>query len=317
MAPPGRKLIVITGPTASGKTDLAITVAQELGSSVVSADSRQVYAGMNIGTAKPKFAWSDKVEEANGETGLPAVALAKAGPVPHYLLNIRYPSEPLSLSDWQTAAFQAIDHIAADGGAPLLVGGTMLYIDSIIKNYELPQVAPNPDLRAELENKATDELYAELLKKDPAAKEFIEPMNKRRIVRALEVMAATGQPFSPQRRQRPPRYAITAIGLFDSWEALEERVKERVAAMFEGGLVEETKILLDHYGADLPLLATLNYREAAAVLRGEWPSEKAREEMIRANLKYARRQMSWWRGREDIAWHSPADIAGIKKRLLG
>jgi len=237
--------------------------------------------------------------------------------IPQYLFNIRYPNQPLSLSEWQTAAWQAIDQIHKVGMPAVLAGGTMLYVDSIIKNYDLPPVTPNPALRAELETKEADQLYAELLQKDPAARNFIQPLNKRRIIRALEVMAATGRPFSEQRRQRPPRYDITAIGLFDSWEALEERITQRVAAMLKDGLIEETRRLIDRYSADLPLLATLNYREAAAVLRGEWPQEKAREEMIRANLKYARRQMSWWRGRQDITWYSPADTADIKKRLLG
>lgn len=306
-----KRLFVITGPTASGKTNIAIALAQEMKGAIVSADSRQVYAGMNIGTAKPKFAWRDEAQAGEGVHG-------ETGPaVPHYLFNIRRPNQPLSLSEWQAMAFTAVDHIQNVGSLPLLVGGTMLYIDSIIKNYDLPQVPPNPALRAELEAKENDQLYAELLQEDPAAGAFVQPLNKRRIIRALEVMAATNQPFSEQRRQRPPRYDITAVGLFDSWEALEERIKQRVQNMLKEGLLKETNGLVQHYGADLPLLQTINYREALAVLGGRLSEKEATQEMVRANLRYARRQMSWWRGRKDIAWYSPVDSADIKKRLLG
>jgi tRNA dimethylallyltransferase len=304
-----KRLFVITGPTASGKTDIAIARAQEMGGARVSADSRQVYAGMNIGTAKPKFAWRDEAQA--GEAG------DVTGPVPHYLFNIRRPDQPLSLSEWQAMAFQAIDHIHSDDNPAILTGGTMLYIDSIVKNYDLPHVAPNEELRAEYAKLGVPTLYAQLLEKDPKAQSFIQPNNKRRIIRALEVMAATGRPFSEQRRQRPPRYDITAIGLFDGWGALEERIQQRVQNMLKEGLLKETNGLVQRYGADLPLLQTINYREALAGLVGRLSEKEVTREMVRANLHYARRQMSWWRGRKDIAWCSPADWADIKKRLLG
>ncbi len=299
-----KKLLVITGPTATGKTESAIRVAEEVGGSVVSADSRQVYASMNIGTAKPKFAWSDKaMDEA---------AAVPSQKISHYLFNIRYPNQSLSLSEWQTMAFRIIDQVSS----PILAGGTMLYIDSIIKNYDLPDVPANEELRRELEAQPAETLYTELLQKDPTASSFIQPHNKRRIIRALEVMAATGKPFSEQRRQRPARYDIATIGLFDSWEALEERIRIRIAAMFADGLVAETQKLIETYGADLPLLQTMNYRETVMLLKSEIPEKEAQREMLRSNLRYARRQMSWWRGRHDIEWYSPLDYAGIKKRLL-
>lgn len=312
MAPVGRKLIVITGPTATGKTDLAIEIAQEINGAVISADSRQVYAGMNIGTATPLRSSSFTGQEPHGHLEPDNIK-----GIPHYLLNIHYPNQPLSLSEWQAMAFEVIDYVCSEGSSPLLVGGTMLYVDSIIKNYDLPQVPPNPVLRAELAAKETGQLYAELLQKDPAAHTFIQPLNKRRIIRALEVIAATGQAFSQQRRQRPPRYTMTAIGLFDTWEALEQRITQRIGKMFDDGLVEETRRLIDAYGPELPLLQTMNYQQVLSVLNGELAEKEAREEMRRANLKYARRQMSWWRGRPDVAWYSPYDRETIKKRLLG
>lgn len=308
MASASEKLIVIAGPTASGKTDIAINLAQELNGSVVSADSRQVYAGMNIGTATPLRSESYAGQEPHDFLEPDVIKN-----VPHYLFNIRRPDEPLSLADWQAAAFSAIDQIHSAGSPAILVGGTMLYIDSVVKNYDVPQVPPDEEFRAAKEKEEAASLYAELLAKDPAAAEFVQPANKRRSIRALEVIAATGRPFSALRQQRPSRYSITMIGLFDSWEALAQRIEGRVAQMLADGLVEETRHLIDMYGADLPLLQTMNYQQTLVVISGELSVEEAQQDMIRANMRYARRQMSWWRGRRDITWYSPADREAIKK----
>ncbi len=241
------RLIVITGPTASGKTDLATQLAGELGGSIISADSRQVYVGMNIGTATPLRSSSFAGQEPHGHLEPDLIH-----GVEHYLFNIRRPDQPMSLSEWQAAAFSTINHAHAQSHTPLLVGGTMLYVDSIVKNYDLPNVPADVQFRQEKEGLSAETLYAELLKKDPATRDFIEPENKRRIIRALEVMAATGKTFSELRRQRPSPYEITIIGLFDGWEALEQRISQRVTTMLAEGLLEETQRLLDEYGADLP-----------------------------------------------------------------
>lgn len=279
-------MIVILGPTASGKTDLGIKLAKERGGAVISADSRQLYTEMDIGTAKPKLR-NSCVEG-----------------VEHYGFNIRTPDNQITLAEWQRVAFEMIDHVIAKGNTPLLVGGTMLYIDSIVDNYDIPSVEPDEKLRAKLERESTKTLYARLVKRDAAAKEFIESGNRRRIIRALEVIRATGRPFSQQRKKREPRYNVEMIGVFPSWDVLRERIAKRAEQMMKEGLVEETRRLRERYGKDLPLLETMNYKQAAKVISGEMTEEEAVGEMIKVNMRYARRQMSWWRGQKNIKWFS-------------
>lgn len=290
-------LRVIIGPTAAGKTEAAIQLAKKLSGGVVSADSRQVYAGMNIGTATPLRPKGFAGQEPH-DILVPDIILG----IPHYLLNIRRPDQPMVLAEWQAAAYQAIDHVIAQGHSPLLVGGTMLYVDSIVFNYQIPNVAPNQNLRVQLEMMPEAELWEQLMAKDPQARGFIESHHKQRIIRALEVIEATGKPFSQQRLRQEPRYKTEIIGLFPSWEKLQVRIEKRVHGMLAQGLVEETKQLQDKYGKDLPLLKTMNYLQAGEVLARRMTEEKAIEEMIRANMRYARRQMSWWKGRKDIRW---------------
>lgn len=281
------KLTVIVGPTASGKTDYTIQLAQQGDGEIVSADSRQVYRGMDIGTAK--------IKDTQG--------------IPHHLVDIRGLNQPLSLAEWQAAAFQVIDRVLTEGRQPLLVGGTMLYIDSVIYNFDIPQVAPALAFRESKEKIEGRKLYEELLEKDPEVKNFIEPSNKRRIIRALEVMEATGKPFSSQRKRQEPRYETQIIGLFPrqaggqaGWDELKRRIEVRAKKMFAEGLLEETQGLREKYGKDLPLLQTLNYRQAGAVLDGTLTQDAAVESMVKDTMRYAHRQMSWWKGRKEIEW---------------
>lgn len=288
------RLIVIVGPTASGKTELGIALAQHIGGAAVSADSRQVYAGMNIGTGKPPEAWRAEAHAAlNADT---------VNGVSHYLFNIRSPDAPLMLAEWQSAAFTILDSIIADEKMPFLVGGTMLYIDSVAKNFTIPAVQPDKKLRAHLELVDTPLLYHELLVLDPAARVFIEPHHRRRIIRALEVIKATGRAFSQQRNAGPQRYYVITIGLFPGWQELQRRIQLRAENMVAGGLLEETRVLIEQYSSTLPLLSTMNYAQAHKVLHGQLSHAQAIAEMVRVNMRYAHRQMSWWRGRKDITW---------------
>lgn len=294
-------MVVILGPTASGKTNCGIKLAKKTGGAVISADSRQLYTGMDIGTAKPRQVWRGAVH------GM--LTTDKVDGVDHYGFNIREPSNQITLAEWQQAAFKMIDYVITQNRAPLLVGGTMLYIDSVVDNYDIPAVGPDEKLRSKLEGEKTEVLYAKLIEQDPSAKDFIEPANKRRIIRALEVIEATGRPFSEQRQKRAPRYDAEMIGVFPGWDSLRERVVLRARQMIDDGLLEETRQLQEYYGKDWPLLKTMNYCQAAAVLAGEMTEQKAMEEMIKVNMRYARRQMSWWRRRKDIRWFTDLESA--------
>ena len=289
------RLTVIIGPTASGKTDAAIALAEKQGGAVVSADSRQIYAGMNIGTAKPMEAWTSKVHDVLTPDSVQNIN--------HFLFNISTPDHPLFLAQWQPDAFQVIDEIIAQSKHPILTGGTMLYVDSIVDNYSIPNVAPDYALRGKLARQSTADLYATLLAKDQAAKEFIEPHHAQRIIRALEVIAVSGQAFSATRQRQASRYACEVIGLFPGWDELRKRITFRSKGMVEIGLLEETDFLRKQFGAELPLLKTLNYNQAGRVLDGEISREEAVQLMIQQDMRYAHRQMSWWKRRLDITWH--------------
>lgn len=287
-------LLVVVGPTAAGKTAWAIDHAQRQDAAVISADSRQVYAGMDMGTGKPHSAHRREQHDSL----VPDVVEG----VPHYLTNVARPDHPLTIAQWQALAYTVIDHVLAQGSAPLLVGGTMLYMDSVVLNYDIPAVPPQAPLRAQLEQQQTEALYAKLIKDDPDSAQFVPRANRRRMIRALEVMAATGRPFSAQRQRRTPRYAVRMVGLNPGWQQLEKNIRQRAQAMVAGGLIEETQRLRDRYGKTLPLLQTLNYRQAGAVLDGVLSWKEALAAMVRANLRYAHRQMSWWRRRKEIEW---------------
>jgi tRNA dimethylallyltransferase len=290
------ELIVILGPTASGKTAAAIELARVLKGAVISADSRQVYTDMNIGTAKPQIS-----NRSNGQEPHSILTADVIEGVEHYLINIRKPNNEMTLTEWQTAAYQTIDAVAAKEERPILAGGTMLYIDSIVRAFSIPAVPPNSPLRQELTTIDTTELYERLIEQDPACATFVEKKNTRRIIRALEVIAATGRPFSEQRKQGDCLYIVKIYGLFPGWEKLEQQLTVRAQSMVDEGLREEKLWLSNHYGQELPLLRTINYDQVPNI-----------PEMVRSNLQYARRQMAWWRRRTEIIWCDEVE-ALIKK----
>lgn len=272
---------VIVGPTASGKTAYAISLAQKINGAVISADSRQVYAGMNIGTAKPKEAWRNTPHTTNVPDMIEEV--------PHYLLNITSLDAPYTLSHWLTDAKQAVSTIKETGKTPIIVGGTMLYIDALTDGYDIPNIEPNKELRMELESKSAEELYAQLTEQDSAAASFIEPHNTRRIIRALEVMNATGKKFSELRTKKPLDNSFIKIGIFSDWNTHKENITQRAHAMMQDGLAREKEKLHLAFPAS-PLLQTMNYKERTI------------EEIVQSNMRYAHRQMSWWKRRDDIGW---------------
>ena len=276
------------GPTAVGKSELGLRLAEEFGGEIVSADSRQIYRGLDIGTAKPT------AEERRR--------------VPHHLLDVVDPDEVLTLAQYQELAYAAIDDILARSKVPFLVGGTGLYIKAVVEGWSIPRVPPNEKLREELyrlaELEGPEALHARLREVDPAAAARIDPRNVRRVVRALEVYAETGRPISELQRRSPPPYRTLQIGLTMEREELYRRIDARVERMIERGLVEEVRGLIERgYGLDLPAMSGLGYREIGLYLRGEIGLEEAIRLIKRNTRRFVRHQYNWFRLDDpDIHW---------------
>ncbi len=285
-------LIVICGPTATGKSRLALSLAQRLSAVILSADSRQVYRGFDIGTAKP----------------LPQEQQL----VPHYLIDIAEPTTTLTVSEYQAQAQALIRgcHHAAQAitsmscvQPPLLVGGTGLYIKSIVRGMKIPKVSPQPALRSQLEHLDQPQTYAMLQQVDPAAATKIHPHDRRRTLRALEVFYVTGIPISQQQGESPPHYPILQIGLdAPTPDDLIRRITARTEQMLEMGLVTEVMALRDRYGADLPLLQTLGYQEVMQYLEGQLSLAQARDKIILHTRQFAKQQRTWFRADASIEW---------------
>ncbi len=281
-------LVAIIGPTAVGKTALAIALAPKFRGEVVSADSRQVYRYMDIGTAK--------------------ATPAERSAVPHHLVDVVDPDEVYTLADYQRDAYAAIAAIHARGGLPLLVGGTGLYVRAALGGFAIPRVPPNAAVRHRLEAYARehggDALAERLRAVDPAAAARIDPRNVRRIVRALEVYEVTGQRFSELQQQTPPPWRVLQIGLTLERAELYRRIDERVDWQIEHGLVEETEGLLARgYSCDLPALSGLGYRQICSYLRGELSLAAAIAAIKTRTHRFARQQYTWFRLDDpEIVW---------------
>ena len=288
------KLIVICGATATGKSSLAIKLAQRLNSIIISADSRQVYREFDIGTAKP--------------------TLAEQKLVPHYLIDICNPTETLTLADYQEKAQALVngDIRRQEAGGkkisklssspPILVGGTGLYIKSVVKGLKIPRVAPNYPLRSQLQSLGQSQCYGFLAQIDPQSAKKIHPNDAVRTIRALEVFYVTGSPISQQQGENPPDYPILQIGLDCDPPILQSRIKQRVEQMIEAGLVAEVEALGKKYGWDLPLLNTLGYGEIKQYLAGDISLEKAKELTVLHTRQFAKRQRTWFNSYPEIEW---------------
>ncbi len=283
-------LVAIVGPTGSGKSQLAIRLAQAFNGEIINADSRQIYRHMDIGTAKP----------TPQERAL----------VPHHLFDIINPDEGFSLVQYQELAYQAIKDIQQHGKLPLLVGGTGQYVWAVLEGWEVPHVAPDPELRQRLEEKATayggDELYQELVRIDPMAADMIDPRNIRRVVRALEVYERTRLPFSQQRHKKTPPFKTLVIGLTADRAELYSRVDQRVDTMVAQGFVAEVEKLLGMgYTFDLPAMSSIGYRQVGLFLQGKLALGEAVRQIKYENHRLIRRQYSWFRPKDGrIHWLS-------------
>ncbi|NEU73549.1 tRNA (adenosine(37)-N6)-dimethylallyltransferase MiaA [Hassallia byssoidea VB512170] len=274
------KLIVICGATATGKSGLALSLARKLNSVILSADSRQVYREFDIGTAKPTTAEQKLVS--------------------HYLIDICAPTDIMTVADYQQQA-QAL--IASFDLRPLLlVGGTGLYIRSIVQGMKIPRVAPQKELRSHLESFGQMQLYIMLQQVDPVAAQKIHPNDPVRTLRALEVFYVTGRPISEQQGENPPNYPILQIGLNCDSHHLTQRIAKRTEQMIANGLVAEVEYLCQKYGADLSLLNTLGYQEIKEYLADEISLDKAQELTILHTRQFAKRQRTWFQVSPQIEW---------------
>lgn len=281
-------LVLIVGPTAVGKTEIAIQLAERLNGEIVSADSRLFYRGMDIGTAKP----------TPGERAR----------VPHHLIDIANPDEILSLAVFQQQAHEVIAEIHARKKLPFLVGGTGQYIRAVTQGWIPPAVEPDEKLRGELERMKEERgaywLHDNLSKLDPVAAEKIDARNFRRTIRAMEVILTTGRKFSDQRGQTDSPYHLVTIGLTRPRTELYERVDQRIEAMFANGFVDEVNgLLAKGYPPSLPTMSAIGYRECIRVIEGELNEEQAKAEIRRATRVFVRRQANWFKVSDpNIMW---------------
>ncbi len=288
-----RLLVAMVGPTAVGKTAMALRLADELPVEVVSADSRQVYRYMDIGTAKPTPEERQRVE--------------------HHLLDIVDPDESFTLAQYQQLAYAAIDDVHRRGSIPLLVGGTGLYVKAVLEGLNIPHVEPDAHLREQLYAEADAEGYKTLHRRlrelDPAAAERIDPRNVRRVVRALEVFYLMGKPISALQSASPPPYRILRIGLHMPRHELYRRIDERLERMLAAGLVQEVRSLVERgYGYDLPAMSGLGYRQIGMYFRGEVSLQEAVSLIKRHTRHFVRQQASWFRADDpEIMWYDTSE----------
>lgn len=283
------RVIVVCGPTASGKTALGVALAKALDGEVVSADSMQVYRGMDIGTAKPT------AEEMEG--------------VPHHMLDVADPTEDFSVARYVDLAAPVVEDILARGKRPLLVGGTGLYIDNLLAGRTFPPFSGKirQELTARVRAEGLDKLYAELGRVDPARQRELSPNDEKRILRALEIFYETDKPmsaWSAESQNVPPRFEAVRVGLdFQERRDLWTRIDQRVDQMMAQGLADEARRLLQ---SGVPPTATamqaIGYKELTAALLGHEPLEAAVETVKLRTRQYAKRQLSWFRRYDDTFW---------------
>lgn len=282
-----KDLIVLTGATAVGKTELSLDLAKKINGEIISADSMQIYKKMDIGTAKA----------AKNERNF----------VNHHLIDIAEPEEDYSVSRFQKDADKAIKKIKEKGKIPLLVGGTHLYIKAVLEGFMLPDIKPDFKLRKKLEKmaeyKGTEEVHAILAKKDPESAEKLHPNDIRRVIRAIEIFEQTGKTksqFKKEQEERPPRYTAYKFALIRSRENLYQRINKRVDMMMDNGLLEEVKFLINNYNLSDTARQALGYKEIISYLEAKISLEEAVEQIKKRSRHFAKRQLTWLRKEEGL-----------------
>jgi len=296
-------VVVLVGPTASGKSALALAVARAHGGEIVSCDSLQVYRGLDIGSAK--------------------ATPAERRDVPHHLLDVVDPDQDFSAADYARLARAAITDILARGRLPVVAGGTGLYLRALRRGL-FAGPSRDPEFRRRLERVAEKRgdaaLHRLLARVDPESAARTSPRDRLRVVRALEVYRATGRPLSAHHREETPAadpWRWLVIGIDRPRDELRTAVEARTEAMFAAGLVEEVRALLARYPADLRPLRAIGYRQAAAVVRGEQTALQAQRDIVKETMRYAKRQMTWFRHQEEARWFGAAEARAAIGEWLG
>ncbi|MCK5084605.1 MAG: tRNA (adenosine(37)-N6)-dimethylallyltransferase MiaA [Candidatus Pacebacteria bacterium] len=317
-----KPLIIILGPTSSGKTEMSLKLAKQYNGEIINADSRQIYREMDIGTGAPTVCHSEShrwlhsppasqyginsglwsLNAQKGSTGLPPQWSQQINNIPHYLFHVKNPNQKFSLSQYKKLAIKTIKDIQKRGKIPILVGGTGLYISAIVDNLEIPKAPPNKKIRERLEKHTGKYLFNKLKKVDLRSAGIIGENNKRKLVRALEVCEITGEPFSSQQKKGKPLFDVLQIGIKTDREKLYKKIDKRVDKMIKTGLIEETKKLSRKYSPTLPAMSGIGYHEINSYLKNEMNLDDAIQKIKYRTHQYARRQMTWFKRNERIMW---------------
>ncbi len=317
---PMQKILVIVGPTASGKTDLSIRLAKEFNGEVICVDSRTVYRGMDIGTAKTMGEWKNQLDRKwtavakSSSSYLRQFIKARekvllVDGVSHWGVDLVDPDVEYSVAEFKDHAENKIKEIVGRGKLPILVGGTGLWIDVIVDNLDLPDVAPDPALRAGLEERSLSDLLDQFDQLDPVGGGEIDRFNKRRLIRALEVCIKSGQPFSQMKSRGPAKYDPIKIGIDVDREVLRQLIDERVDRMIAEGLVDEARALKMKYGCEVPAMSGIGYRQICFFLDGKVNLPAAIEDIKKDTWAFAKRQLSWFRRDQRIHWFTPPQVS--------
>lgn len=272
-------IIVLTGPTASGKTSLSLDLAKEFSGEIIAADSMTVYKGMDIGTDKPK----------------------KLNKIPHHMLNVLNPDEEFNVAIFKEKASKIIKEIHSRGNIPFLVGGSTMYIDALVYNFDIPHAKPDLELREKLGKKSNEELFLELIELDPDAEWTVDKNNQRRLIRALEVCLQTGKPFTKQRKKQSLPKNVLYLAIQRDREELYNRINRRVDEMMREGFLNEVKKLHQKYDLNTAMQAT-GYRQLVEYLEGNLTLEEAVEKTKQSHRNYAKRQLTWLNRNKDVIW---------------
>ena len=274
------KVIVLIGPTASGKTELALEIADHFKMCIHNIDSRQIYRFMDIGTAKPSSNQQKIIK--------------------HHLIDIEDPTNHMNVKQFQEIAIKSVNQEITNNMVPFLVGGSGLYMNSIIKGFFLPDVPPQNFLRSQLQQLGQEKCWQLLKSCDPISTEKINFADQIRTIRALEVFYITGKPLSSLKIKNPPSWKILELGL--DRENLKERIWTRTKEMFLFGIIEETQNIINQYGSDLPMLETIGYKEAKEIINNNLTIERAIELTAQKTIKFAKRQKTWFRNKNNPIW---------------